>query len=1274
MGGFAEFALAEPDLGETLAYRERYEAETESGPAPESARPPMGLSAAELRGWSDEAVRARVSTEAYKRTVDWETGGPSYYQKKLSMPTWPGASSGLTIGVGYDLGYHTPDEIRDAWGAHLSAANLARLLKVAGFKTDGRKASREAQIAEAKQLVEAMKDIRIPWELAEVVFVRSTLPKYARLVLAHVANAANLHPHAFGSLFSLTFNRGASFQRAGDRYAEMRAIATDMAEQKLDRIGDHIVAMKRHWANGPRGLLVRRDGEADLFKMGLAEAGKSRIASAPTAIESSASLAGEEFEDLPIDDAATESAPERPLPESYRGPRYQPEDVKWPASDDAAADYRHITDRALAGKPFKLTADDIELIIRANRFSPLRETKRIVFGLRGARLEGERAQPDVAELRLADCRPNHRDFRCVIGVLDLETRKLSGFPASTVPNANAVHTGWRLAASGSVTMRGNLLTTGCYPYVVGAHGKRQVPGCLLQGTSALEADRATVLVLRSLKDVGYGLDDFWHVCKPHDNLHPGFLDKGFSSEGCQTVRGQWASGSVTGDFAGFKKALGKPGTTGGGTRFDYVLVTGLEAAVAANLRDRGLAGDPVIVDEQLGRLRQGSTGPEVAVLQCALKRPETGTLDARDRKALVELQMERDLPTDGIYSPALDRRLGLGVFARARPTAPAQVASAGIDTAVAAPMAALVGSSADSLLYEIGRQAQMAAAASAGPAGAALEFGFADVLTAGKRLAGWAEDELKRILCGQEAEDVKVRQALAKAIAGMGKKAASAGGAPPVSVSNTGAASPVPDLAQAVSALLTERLGMLPRVAQPAAAYLVQRLAATTLDETCRSWRAAKAAARDGAAATEAATLMVAGPLDAASVRRYLAQSEDQLLVEMGRNANIAGMGATGPADAYAAAPEAFEIPDFAKNLGQSILGRLEGEVHALVCGDDTARSELRQQIASAIGLQSADRAVAVAALAGTIIAQLAVIPAVAVPLAVLLVTKFLDKGVTAGCQAWAQRLGISVRQGEAAESVLVDGKPTPAAYYLFASDVLPVADISKAAREHSRIMVGFDAGNIPRSGPIEVEAFHVARKVGAELQIYVEGPGGPTGSSWARDEIERIAKAAASVGIDATQPNWRRNHWDTGGWRSFTLKQLADYKQQGFQSAEIDNIGRVIDDVDGLIAFYKQYDEECRSGRLPQLIMKNVGAEDVEAIVRAVESKSLRRELFSEFHICETSCGYDTRKIDAVTRRIGIRTLESRNTFKYAARGLFGYQAEFDAAQRGSASPATTA
>lgn len=1117
MTEIAESTLIETEFLESLAYRERFDIPEAGGSAEPEAGAPMGLSAADVAAWTDEAVRRLVSSTAYQQTVVWETGGRDYYEKRLTMPTWPGAQSGVTIGVGFDLGYHSPAEIEAAWGDQVSRNVLDRLLRTAGTKAEA-----------AKPLIAGIGDIRVPWFVAEAVFVRSTLPKYARLVLRHVANAPDLNPHAFGALFSLVFNRGPSFQRSGDRYAEMRAIALAMADRKPEAVPGHIRAMKRLWPSGLKGLLLRRDGEAELFDKGLDEARRPLIMaqlhsdlpavpalqSTPVA-DTGRSLVGEMAEDWPVDGSLPELA--APLPESMKGKALRLSDVKWPDSDDDAPDYRHINDRHLAGKPYDITADDIELLIAANRYAPFRGNQRIVFGLRGARLAGDRMQIDLPSLAVTDTRPDHRNYRCVIGVLNLATRRLSGFVASTVPNAHAVLRGWELNAAGVRPWRGNMLTTGCYPYVVGAHGSKQVPGCLLQGTSAKAEDRASVIVLRSLKDVTYDLGDFWHRCTPHDNLHPGFLAEGFSSEGCQTIRGQFTNGAHSGDFAAFKEALGKPGTGGAGARFDYVLITSLEAAIAVDLRMNGLAGNRAIVDERLGCLRQGSRGTEAVALQRFLGQPETGEISARDRELLIERQIDAGLPPDGIFSPAMDRALSARVFD--------------------ATSASVVVASSDST--------------------------------------------------------VMARVALAN--------------------------------------------GSAPR---------------------------------------------------AESIEVALGKSEEELLAEIGRLSRDSG---------GKPMPEAFGLPVSLGEFGRAVFGDLEMQLHGLICGSSAADQGLRGQLATAIGLDpaNANRQAAVAAIAAAIVTYLPVLPVLAVPVATLLLGRYLDRGLDFGCTRWSDALasrqalstdvatatdtvsGTATEPANGEEAMMVNGRLKPAAYLLFASEMLPVEEIRKAKSQHFHVMVGFDSGNIPATGTIRERAFQVARELGAELAIYVEGPGGPTGNAWLPDESARVVAAARSVGIDTARHGWEKQQWQTTGWRSYTFGQLAAYKQQGFHAAEIDNLGWVLPTTEQLIAFYAEYAGRHTAGSLPQLVMKNLDPEAMEAVAVAVEAGKLPRSMFSEFHICETSCGYDTAKVGNISRRIAVRTILSRNTYKYDARGSYGYEAEFErvyATQNTPTSPAGVA
>jgi hypothetical protein len=330
--------------------------------------------------------------------------------------------------------------------------------------------------------------------------------------------------------------------------------------------------------------------------------------------------------------------------------------VRWHSDDAEQPDYCHLED-APAHRAFTFTAQDLETLIAANEFF-IRPGK-VLFGLRGAKLVGE-AHGDVPALQLKDQRPDHRAFRCVIGVYDRTTQTMSAFTASTVPNAAYVFRCHALAKQGvpQRSLTGNILPTGCYIYTVGTHkrGKKgEIPGVLRLSTTSTGASE--VLVLRSVSDVVYDRRDPFMVAAPGDNIHPGQLASGFSSAGCLTLPGRYARGAHAGTWNEFRRAAALIGAEDG-QQFSMVLLTGLDAAAAAQARTTG-AGTA-----SLYRLRHGSRGPRVAALQKALGlTPDASMLVGPvTRRELARRQNAVLGWADGIYAPAMDRLLGMNVY------------------------------------------------------------------------------------------------------------------------------------------------------------------------------------------------------------------------------------------------------------------------------------------------------------------------------------------------------------------------------------------------------------------------------------------------------------------------------------------------------------------------------------------------------------------------------------------------------------------------------------
>lgn len=212
----------------------------------------------------------RSSQAALDLIVAAEVVSQSVYTRKYRKPEWPGASSGVTIGIGYDLGQTPRSTITSDWQGRVPDEMLSAMVSASGFT--GTSAKPLAQRLRSK--------IDIPWDTAIAVHEECVVPRWEAKVSAALPNTDQLSPDCFGALLSLTFNRGPSFSAAGDRYREMRAIKAHMGAEEWDAIPDDFRSMKRLWPN-LAGLRTRRDNEADLFAKGIKNIGSDEISSRP---------------------------------------------------------------------------------------------------------------------------------------------------------------------------------------------------------------------------------------------------------------------------------------------------------------------------------------------------------------------------------------------------------------------------------------------------------------------------------------------------------------------------------------------------------------------------------------------------------------------------------------------------------------------------------------------------------------------------------------------------------------------------------------------------------------------------------------------------------------------------------------------------------------------------------------------------------------------------------------------------------------------------------
>ena len=211
-----------------------------------------------------------LSQQSITAIINFEVCSQQYYNKFCIHPTYPGIASGITIGIGFDTGYHTAEQIIHDWSDHLLEDDVSKLALLAGFTGAKAKAA----------LTGGIKQITVPFDNAMIVFENCTLPFYAKEALMAYPGLEQLVPDAVGAMVSMVFNRGASLvDKPNDpdrRRREMAAIKPLVAQKDYAGIATQMIAMKRLWDGIPdykgddekraKGLLDRCDKQASLVR------------------------------------------------------------------------------------------------------------------------------------------------------------------------------------------------------------------------------------------------------------------------------------------------------------------------------------------------------------------------------------------------------------------------------------------------------------------------------------------------------------------------------------------------------------------------------------------------------------------------------------------------------------------------------------------------------------------------------------------------------------------------------------------------------------------------------------------------------------------------------------------------------------------------------------------------------------------------------------------------------------------------------------------------
>lgn len=190
--------------------------------------------------------------------VRWEVTSQAYYTRRLQGVICPGGASGPTWGLGWDGGHQTRYDNQQAWAEHEHVDRLALTSGMMG----------EARCRAARG---GLGDVRVPYPLAERVFIQFALPKYK--ALAHRKYGLQLldqPPGVRGSLYSETYNRGGAIRGArGTEQATIRDVC--LPARDAECVAIQLEKMCRLWEgtpNGP-GLCSRRFDEAKAARTGV---------------------------------------------------------------------------------------------------------------------------------------------------------------------------------------------------------------------------------------------------------------------------------------------------------------------------------------------------------------------------------------------------------------------------------------------------------------------------------------------------------------------------------------------------------------------------------------------------------------------------------------------------------------------------------------------------------------------------------------------------------------------------------------------------------------------------------------------------------------------------------------------------------------------------------------------------------------------------------------------------------------------------------------------
>lgn len=197
-----------------------------------------------------------MSYKAAETMANHEVGSKALYIRKFQSPVYPGASSGPTVAIGYDLGTQGRSTILNDWFFHKDAQRMSTASGLLGA-------------AKASPWVAANKSIVVTWPDAVRVYNNVSLPKYYAMARKSFGSS-NFDQAPQGvrdALTSVVYNRGASM--TGSRRVEFRRIRdVCLPNRDWECVAVNLENQCHLWAgtNVYNGLCGRRKHEAQMAR------------------------------------------------------------------------------------------------------------------------------------------------------------------------------------------------------------------------------------------------------------------------------------------------------------------------------------------------------------------------------------------------------------------------------------------------------------------------------------------------------------------------------------------------------------------------------------------------------------------------------------------------------------------------------------------------------------------------------------------------------------------------------------------------------------------------------------------------------------------------------------------------------------------------------------------------------------------------------------------------------------------------------------------------